>query len=233
MGDDSCDDIGGCHGVCCLCCICGAKAICNLYAFIAAVILTAVLVAAFAFPLPVHATVTDASLSLLDLIAGGSVHNHNNGGGGGHHYSLAYNLSLAIVLTNPNWAMRAELTSPLDAELRFAGRRFDGARLAGAGRRVPPDTAEEFAVVAVSSPRGVGARGRGGEGVRQGELRGGVRARAQARREGHVPPREPWPEQEDGADVPGEDAHGAGAGERSAEDALDGVRQGRRVCLIT
>nr|CAB3476151.1 unnamed protein product [Digitaria exilis] len=155
MGDDSCDDIGGCHGVCCLCCICGAKAICNLYAFIAAVILTAVLVAAFAFPLPVHATVTDASLSLLDLIAGGSVHNHNNGGGGGHHYSLAYNLSLAIVLTNPNWAMRAELTSPLDAELRFAGRRFDGARLAGAGRRVPPDTAEEFAVVAVSSPRGV------------------------------------------------------------------------------
>ncbi|KAF8663002.1 hypothetical protein HU200_055590 [Digitaria exilis] len=155
------DDIGGCHGVCCLCCICGAKAICNLYAFIAAVVLTAVLVAAFAFPIPVHATVTDASLSRLDLIGGGSVHNHNNNnnGGGGHHYSLAYNLSLAIVLRNPNWRMRAELTSPLDAEIRFAGRRFDGARLAGAGRRIRPDTTEEFAVVAVSSLRGVALGG--------------------------------------------------------------------------
>lgn len=148
MGDDL-DDIGGCHGICCLCCICAAKAICNLYFFIAGIVLTAVLVTAYAFPHSIHATVTDASLARLDLI----------GGAPAHHYSLAYNLSLTVELRNPNWAMRAELTAPLDAELRFSGRRFDGARLAGAGRRVPPKTTDEFTVMAVSSPRGVALGG--------------------------------------------------------------------------
>ncbi|OEL14129.1 hypothetical protein BAE44_0024853 [Dichanthelium oligosanthes] len=46
--------------------------------------------------------------------------------------------------------MRAELTAPLVAELRFAGRRFDGARLAGAGRRIAARRTEEFQVLAVS-----------------------------------------------------------------------------------
>nr|TKW13602.1 hypothetical protein SEVIR_5G112700v2 [Setaria viridis] len=151
------DDNLRCCAMCCfLCCICGAKATCNLYTFLAALALAAVLVAAFAFALPVRATVTDASLARLDLITGGGTRN-----GGATAASLAYNLSLTVVLRNPNWAMRAELAAPLDAELRFAGRRFDGDRLAEAGRRIPPRKSEEFRVLAVSSPRGV-ALGSGG-----------------------------------------------------------------------
>jgi hypothetical protein len=154
------DDLGCCVHCCFLCCICGAKAICNLFTFLVAAALAAVLIAAFAFALPVRATIIDASLSRLDLITGGNG-TTRNGGGGGAASSLAYNLSLTVVVRNANWAMRAELTAPLDAELRFAGRRFDGARLAEAGRRIPPRKAGEFRVLAVSERRGV-ALGSGG-----------------------------------------------------------------------
>ncbi|CAL4958420.1 unnamed protein product [Urochloa decumbens] len=147
------DDLGYCCGACCLCCcVCVSKSICNLYTFLAAVAVAAVLIAAFAVALPVRATVTDASLARLDLIT-----THPNS----TTPSLAYNLSLTVVLRNRNWAMRAELSAPLDAELRFAGRRLgDGhggaaTRLAGAGRRIPPRRSEEFRVLAVSAPRGV------------------------------------------------------------------------------
>ncbi|CAL4965459.1 unnamed protein product [Urochloa decumbens] len=149
------DDLGYCCGACCLCCcVCVSKSICNLYTFLAAVAVAAVLIAAFAVALPVRATVTDASLARLDLIT-----THPNATSS--PYSLAYNLSLTVVLRNRNWAMRAELSAPLDAELRFAGRRLgDGhgggtTRLAGAGRRIPPRRSEEFRVLAVSAPRGV------------------------------------------------------------------------------
>ncbi|CAO2199150.1 unnamed protein product [Urochloa humidicola] len=150
------DDDLGCCGACCLCCcVCVAKSICNLYTFLATLAVAAVLIAAFAFALPVSATVTDASLARLDLI-------HPNGTGAP---SLAYNLSLTVVLRNRNWAMRAELAAPLDAELRFAGLHLGGGgatRLAEAGRRIPPRRSEEFRVLAVSSPRGVALGGGGG-----------------------------------------------------------------------
>ncbi|KAG2586815.1 hypothetical protein PVAP13_5NG079000 [Panicum virgatum] len=169
MGDG---DHGRCRACCLCCCICCAKAIFNWYSFLVGVALTAVLVAAFGVALPVRAAVTDASLARLDLIDGGP----RNGTAAAAAVSLAYNLSLTVVLRNRNWAMRAELAAPLDAELRFAGRRFGVARLADAGRRIAPRRAEELRVVAVSPPRGVALIGRGG-GAREGALRGGVRFR--------------------------------------------------------
>ncbi|CAO2161183.1 unnamed protein product [Urochloa humidicola] len=153
------DDDISCDDACCLCCcVCVAKSICNLYTFIATLAVAAVLIAAFAVALPVSATVTDASLAHLDLII------HPNGTNGTASPSLAYNLSLTVVLRNRNWAMRAELAAPLDAELRFAGRRLGGGatRLAEAGMRIPPRRSEEFRVVAVSAPRGVALGGGGG-----------------------------------------------------------------------
>ena len=156
---------GRCRACCLCCCICCAKAICNWYAFLAGVALTAVLVAAFGVALPVRAAVTDASLARLDLIDGGGPRN-----GAAAAVSLAYNLSLTVVLRNRNWAMRAELAAPLDAELRFAGRRFGGARLAGAGRRIAPRGAEELRVLAVSPPRGAALVGDGGGGAAAEEL---------------------------------------------------------------
>lgn len=96
------------------------------------------LVAAFGVALPVRATVTDASLARLDLAAAAS------------SSTVAYNLSLTVRLRNRNWAMRVETTAPLDAELRFAGHRFDGARLAEPGARIPPRGAEEFHVLGTS-----------------------------------------------------------------------------------
>ncbi|KAL6627374.1 hypothetical protein ACP70R_031100 [Stipagrostis hirtigluma subsp. patula] len=135
------DDDLGCCGSCCLC---GVEAICSWYAFFAATALIAVLVAAFGVALPVRATVRDASLVRRDLA----------GVGGANGTALAYELELTVALRNRNWAMRAELAAPLDAELRFAGRRFDGARLADAGRSVGPRGTVEFRVLA-SSSRGV------------------------------------------------------------------------------
>src|SRR6185503_17939635 len=93
---------GRCRACCLCCCICCAKAICNWYAFLAGVALTAVLVAAFGVALPVRAAVTNASLARLGLIDGGPRY-------GTAAAALAYNLSLTVVLRNRNWAMRAEL----------------------------------------------------------------------------------------------------------------------------
>jgi len=47
--------------------------------------------------------------------------------------------------------MRAEPAAPLDAELFFAGRRLEGARLVDAGMRIDPRHTEEFRMLAVSS----------------------------------------------------------------------------------
>lgn len=147
------DDVflGCCGGCCLLCCACAADAICNWCTFLVALALAAVLVAAFGIALPVRTTVTDASLARLDLAASSSLS------------AVAYNLSLTVRLRNRNWAMRVETTAPLDAELRFAGRRFDGARLADPGARIPPRGAEEFRVLAASSPGGALAALAGGD----------------------------------------------------------------------
>lgn len=141
------DGLGCCCGCCLLCCACAADVVCNWCTFLIALAAAAVLVAAFGVALPVRATVTDASLARLDLVVVTS-----NSSADAAPVSVAYNLSLTVQLRNRNWAMRIELAAPLDAELRFAGRRFfDGARLADAGTSVPPRGTEEFRVLAASS----------------------------------------------------------------------------------
>ncbi|PUZ58185.1 LOW QUALITY PROTEIN: hypothetical protein GQ55_5G490000 [Panicum hallii var. hallii] len=177
MGDG---DHGRCGACCLCCCICCAKAICNWYAFLAGLALTAVLVAAFGVALPVRAAVTDASLARLDLVGDGP----RNGTAA---VSLAYNLSLTVMLRNRNWAMRAELAAPLDPELRFAGRRFGGARLAAPGRRIAP-RGGGGAPRAGRGEADWGRRRRRGRGAREGALRGGVRARAEASSPGRYHP---------------------------------------------
>jgi hypothetical protein len=93
------------------------------------------LVAAYSVVLPLRITAEDASLSHLALA-------------GPNGTALAYNLSLTVGLFNPNWAMRAELTAPLEAELTFAGVRFDGSRLSDAGRRIEIHETARFRVEA-------------------------------------------------------------------------------------
>ncbi|TVU08889.1 hypothetical protein EJB05_42315, partial [Eragrostis curvula] len=54
---------------------------------------------------------------------------------GGGTARLAYNLSLAVAVHNPNWVMSVGRTAPLDAELRFAGVPFAGVQLAAGADR--------------------------------------------------------------------------------------------------
>ncbi|KAM3295780.1 hypothetical protein ACQJBY_038210 [Aegilops geniculata] len=105
----------GCAQACCKCC-------CNCVVT-PIIIVSVVLIAAYAVVLPLRITAEDASLGRLALA-------------GPNGTALAYNLSLTVGLFNPNWAMRAELTAPLESELSFAGVPFDGARLSDAGRRI-------------------------------------------------------------------------------------------------
>lgn len=63
--------------------------------------------------------------------------------GGPNGTALAYDLSLSVSVHNSNWA------APLDVDLCFAGRRFDGARLAAAGRSVKPEDSDELRLAAV------------------------------------------------------------------------------------
>ncbi|EMS66932.1 hypothetical protein TRIUR3_22423 [Triticum urartu] len=117
----------GCAQACCNCC-------CN-WVVTSIIIVIVVLIAAYAVVLPLRITAEDASLGRLALA-------------GPNGTALAYNLSLTVGLFNPNWAMRAELTAPLESELSFAGVRFDGARLSDAGRRIEIHETTRFRVEA-------------------------------------------------------------------------------------
>jgi hypothetical protein len=96
-------------------------------AILAAVVLIVVLVAAFGFVRHVSVTVDDASLSRLALVT-------TSGGGA---TALAYNLTVALTIRNPNWAMAMTNTKPLDAAYSFDGQQFDRVRLAGDGDKHP------------------------------------------------------------------------------------------------
>ncbi|KAK3132905.1 hypothetical protein QOZ80_6AG0529280 [Eleusine coracana subsp. coracana] len=138
-------DCGDCAFICCLaCCEACAEDSSNnrpplpcacILLWLAVLALVAVLVAAFAFVLPVCVSVEEASLARLDLCA--TAPGTNNGTGAA---SLSYDVSLGVALRNPNWAMRAWRTGPLDLELRFhGGIPFARPRLADAGRdRIRP-----------------------------------------------------------------------------------------------
>uniref|UniRef100_A0ACD5XPY0 Uncharacterized protein n=1 Tax=Avena sativa TaxID=4498 RepID=A0ACD5XPY0_AVESA len=89
-------------------------------AILIVVALVVVLVAAFAFVRQVVVVVDDASLSRLALVSTPAT-------------AFAYNLSLALTVRNPNWAMSIKYTEPLEAAYSFDGQRFDRVKLAGEG----------------------------------------------------------------------------------------------------
>ncbi|CAD6335035.1 unnamed protein product [Miscanthus lutarioriparius] len=108
-----------------LCCTCTVQLI---------LLVVVMLVLAYGVRYPVRVTVKDATVARFGLA------------GGPNGTALAYDLSLSVSVHNPNWAMRA---APLDVDLCFAGRRFDGARLAAAGRSVKPEESDELRLAAV------------------------------------------------------------------------------------
>ncbi|CAO2177814.1 unnamed protein product [Urochloa humidicola] len=144
------DDDG--DGAWCLCCIFKSLFGCCLGAldfacsscgcFLIGLVLICVLVPAFGVVRPVRATVKDASVSRLALA-------------GANGTALSYDLSFTVALRNRNWAMRAERAAPLDAELLFAGRHLEGARLADAGGSMDTTHTEEFPMMAASSLQGL------------------------------------------------------------------------------
>ncbi|KAL6601735.1 hypothetical protein ACP70R_044955 [Stipagrostis hirtigluma subsp. patula] len=112
--------------------------------------LAVMLVLAFAFVVPVRVTVDEATLGRLSLTTPRN---------GTAPASLAYDLSLAVALRNRNWAMAVWRTAPLVAELRFRGRPFARAGLAGAGRdRIGAKRKEVYrvALAAESAPVALG-----------------------------------------------------------------------------
>ncbi|KAL6601734.1 hypothetical protein ACP70R_044954 [Stipagrostis hirtigluma subsp. patula] len=98
------------------CCCCGC-----VVASLAALALVAVLVAAFAVVAPVRVTVDEASLGRLALAAPS-----RNGTGDGTA-ALAYDLSLAVSVRNPNWATAVWRTAPSSASAGGRGLPRDGA----------------------------------------------------------------------------------------------------------
>ncbi|CAL5041566.1 unnamed protein product [Urochloa decumbens] len=133
------------------CALCGTCVLQSLLVVMASLLL------AYAMLDPVRVTVRDASLARLAPL--------NNGTAAA---PLAYDLSLAVAVLNPNWAMRAVHAAPLDAELLFAGRQFCGTRLvaaAGAGRSIGQEKSDEIRMTAAGETSGSAAEVLGSDGV--------------------------------------------------------------------
>ncbi|TKW34160.2 hypothetical protein SEVIR_2G288650v4 [Setaria viridis] len=96
-------------------------------ACLAALTLVAVLVAEYAFVVPVRVTVDAATLGSLALAEPAVPANDGTA-------SVAYDVSVEVALRNRNWAMAVSLTAPLVAELRFRGHAFARAQLAPGDR---------------------------------------------------------------------------------------------------
>nr|CAB3456216.1 unnamed protein product [Digitaria exilis] len=96
-----------------------------------ALLLFAVLLAGFGFVRHVSISVTDASLTDFTLTTSPVT-------------SLSYNLSLTLVIHNPNWAMGLKNTKPLEASYKFDGQVFDRYELAGEGVKHPPGKTRVF-----------------------------------------------------------------------------------------
>ncbi|CAD6220474.1 unnamed protein product [Miscanthus lutarioriparius] len=81
-----------------------------------------ILVFSFAFGYLRHVkiTVDDASLTHMELVTTPTT-------------ALAYNLSLMLVIRNPNWAIAIKHDKPLDAANSFDGQQFDRAHVADKG----------------------------------------------------------------------------------------------------
>lgn len=94
------------------------------FAILAAIVLLAVLLAAYGFIRHVAVTVEDASLTRLALATAPTT-------------AFAYNLSLTLAVRNANWAMSIKNTKPLEADYNFDGQRFDRVKLADKGDKHP------------------------------------------------------------------------------------------------
>ncbi|TVU08880.1 hypothetical protein EJB05_42304, partial [Eragrostis curvula] len=129
----------------------GAKACmacCVVLFMLAVAILLVVLISAYVFISPVEVTVEEASLGRLALASSNST----------TPARLAYNLTLAVAVRNPNWAIRVWRTAPLDAELRLADMPFAVVRLAGAEEGeelIRPESSAVYRVVAAAESAAV------------------------------------------------------------------------------
>jgi len=117
---------------------------------LAGVVLLAVLLAAFGFVRHASVSVDEASLARFELNTSSPV------------TSLAYNLSLTLVVRNPNWAMALKNTKPLEAAYKFDDQVFDRFELAGKGDRHPPGKTRVYHLAAGSAAR-FAALGNAGE----------------------------------------------------------------------
>ncbi|TVU08882.1 hypothetical protein EJB05_42306, partial [Eragrostis curvula] len=137
------DDVKDCLA-CCL----------ALFMFAAAILLVILIVLVLVYGCvdPVEVTVEEASLGRLALPAPPAAGRN----GTTSPASLAYNLSLAVSVRNPNWANRVWRTAPLDAELRLAGTPFAVVRLAGAEEElIRPERSAVYRVVAAAESAAV------------------------------------------------------------------------------
>ncbi|CAL5089651.1 unnamed protein product [Urochloa decumbens] len=92
---------------------------------VAVILLLLVLLAAFGFVRHLSISVTSASLTRFDLNTTSPA------------TSLSYNLTLTLVIHNPNWAMSVKNTKPLEATYKFDDQVFDRFELAGKGDKHP------------------------------------------------------------------------------------------------
>ncbi|GJM99280.1 hypothetical protein PR202_ga16368 [Eleusine coracana subsp. coracana] len=103
------------------------------FCLLCGIVLAVVLVAAYAVVYPVVVTVDSAALGRLTLAAAPAPGNST-----APSSLLAFNISLAVAVRNPNWAMSAWLVAPPIGELRFRGVPFAWGSLPpppGTGRR--------------------------------------------------------------------------------------------------
>ncbi|KAF8690589.1 hypothetical protein HU200_040956 [Digitaria exilis] len=141
--DDDCCCCGGCYDTFCdRCCPCisydtreAIFGICICLLLLSAVALVAVLLAAYGFIRHVEVAVEDASLVSISVTDASLTHFTLSTS---PVTSLFYNLSLTLVIHNPNWAMGLKNTKPLEASYKFDGQVFDRYELAGKGGKHPP-----------------------------------------------------------------------------------------------
>lgn len=118
---------------------------------VAGVVLFAVLLAAFGFVRRVSVSVDEASLTRFELSTTASPAT-----------SLAYNLTLTLVIRNPNWAMNLKNTKPLEAFYKFDDQVFDRFELAGKGEKHPAGKTRVYHLAA-GATRFVATLGNAGE----------------------------------------------------------------------
>jgi len=110
-----------------------------------------ILVFSFAFGYLRHVkiTVDDASLTRMELVTTPTT-------------ALAYNLSLKLVIRNPNWAIAIKHDKPLDAAYSFDGQPFERVQVADKGEKQGPRKTVVYHLASSSEGRGV-ALGNAGE----------------------------------------------------------------------